>query len=89
MGTENENNNKKNAKKKKLIKKLEKKQKNNSNVSIQNNNQNVQVLYCREDYDEKDFEIEEFKRKIQSGSIHAKHIVKIKPHFTPTWLEDI
>jgi len=89
MGNESEESNKKNVKKKKIIKKIEKKQKNNSNFQ-NNNHPNIhKLIYCKEDYNENEQEIEEFKRKLQLDSIHAKHTIKIKPQFSQRWLEDM
>ena len=89
MGTENEANNKKKSKNKKLLKKSNNEKKQKSNFQNQNNNPNLHKLISIPNQDNENEEIDEFKRKLQLDSIHAKHITKIKPQFTQRWLEDI
>lgn len=89
MGNEQEEN-KKNAKKKKLLKKIEKKQKNSNNLApTPQTNIHKYIFNPLEDIIENDAEVEEFKKKIQLDSIHARNIKKIKPNFTKRWIEDI
>ena len=50
---------------------------------IKNNYSDEQVTF------ENDIEVEEFKKKLQFDSIHARGIKKIKPVFTQEWLNDM